>query len=129
MTSTTHTIHMESTSWDKIILAAKGGVDNLQNEWVDTLMALGLQDSDGKPLTEAFLREHLKVEERRAKPGARQAARRRPKLPMTLTVAVLSSTSAPRVITQRRVVVRQTVTGMMARATFCARTAVLVGTR
>jgi len=49
--------------------------EDLQNDWVDALMAQGLQDSDGKPLTEAFLREHLKVEERRAKPGRKAGSK------------------------------------------------------
>lgn len=39
----------------------------VQNDWVEVLMALEIKDSSGEPLTEEFLREHLKVEAREAK--------------------------------------------------------------
>jgi len=49
-------------------------VDVLRNDWLDMMMALK-PSVDGKPLTEEYLREYMKVEARRAKPGRKAGSK------------------------------------------------------
>ena len=49
--------------------------DDERNVWVKSLMDLGLQQSDGAPLTEEFLRGHLKVEAQQKKRGRKAGSK------------------------------------------------------
>ena len=66
----THTPTMTSTA-DKMSVLFDGERDS----WVKILTGLGLQQSDGAPLTEEFLREHLKVEAQQQKRGRKAGSK------------------------------------------------------